>query len=200
MKFFDRLKQYDIILASQSPRRRELMEAAGIPFRIVVRPTDEAFTNDMPPAEVVIHLCREKSNCFCDELQRPETVIITADTIVVHDGKIINKPAGEDEAFQMLSTLSDSTHEVYTGVCIRHQNNERVFYDHSLVTFRALNEEEIRYYIKQYQPFDKAGAYGIQEWIGYVGITSIEGSYPNVMGMPVHKVYKYLNELIAKEI
>ena len=200
MNFFDRLKQYDIILASQSPRRRELMEAAGIPFRTMVRPTDEAFTNDMPPTDVVIHLCRKKANCFRDELKRPEAIIITADTIVVHDGRIINKPGGAEEAFAMLSTLSGSTHEVYTGVCIRHQENERVFYDHSLVTFRALKEEEIRYYIKNYKPFDKAGAYGIQEWIGYIGITSIEGSYPNVMGMPVHKVYEYLNEMISNEI
>ncbi len=195
MKFFDRLKQYDIILASQSPRRRELMEAAGIPFRTMVRPTDEAFTNDMPPTEVVLHLCREKANCFNEELQRPEAVIITADTIVVHNGRIINKPAGPEEAFEMLSTLSGSTHEVYTGVCIRHRESERVFYDHSRVTFRALSEEEIRYYIKHYKPFDKAGAYGIQEWIGYIGINSIEGSYPNVMGMPVHKVYECLNEI-----
>jgi septum formation protein len=197
MNIFDRLKKYDIILASQSPRRKALMEAAGIPFRTMVRPTDEAFTNGMPPTEVVLHLCRKKANCFRDELKLPEVVIITADTIVVHEGKIINKPAGPDEAFEMLLTLSGSTHEVYTGVCIRHQDSERVFHDHSLVTFRALKEEEIRYYIKHYKPFDKAGAYGIQEWIGYVGITSIEGSYPNVMGMPVHKVYGCLYEMFA---
>ncbi len=199
MEFFRKLKQYDIILASQSPRRKALMEATGIPFRTMVRPTAESFPDDLPPAEVVKYLCRAKAECFRDELLRPEVVLITADTIVVHKGGIINKPSGPDEAFGMLSRLSGSTHEVYTGVCIRNQKKEIVFYDHSLVTFRALKQEEIRYYIAQCAPWDKAGAYGIQEWIGYIGITSIEGSYPNVMGMPVHKVYLHLIEMLNSE-
>ena len=200
MEFFDKLKAFDIILASQSPRRRALMEATGIPFRTLVRPTDELFPDGMPPEEVVKHLCRAKADCFKDELSRPETIIITADTIVVHNDKIINKPAGPEEAFQMLSTLSGSTHEVYTGVCIRRKQEEVVFHDHSLVSFRPLTAEEIRYYIKAHAPFDKAGAYGIQEWIGYVGINAIEGSYPNVMGMPVHKVYLHLKKMIENNI
>ncbi len=199
MDFFQRLKQYDIILASQSPRRKALMEAAGIPFRTMVRPTGESFPDHLTPVEVVSYLCREKSRQFEDELKRPEAVIITADTIVVHHGKIINKPSGPDEAFAMLSELSGSTHEVYTGVCIRKQEKEIVFHDHSLVSFRALREEEIRYYIDNFAPWDKAGAYGIQEWIGYIGINTIEGSYPNVMGMPVHKVYLHLNEILNRD-
>ncbi len=198
MKFLEQLKDYDIILASQSPRRKALMEAAGIPFRTKVRPTGEVFPENMAPPDVVKYLCREKANRFNDQLNRPETIVITADTIVVHDGKIINKPGSAVEAFEMLSKLSNSTHEVYTGVCIRRQNTEKVFHDHSLVTFRALTDDEIRYYIDNFAPYDKAGAYGIQEWIGYIGINSIEGSYPNVMGMPVHKVYLFLNEIINK--
>ncbi len=200
MDFFDKLKSFDIILASQSPRRRALMEATGIPFRTMVRPTDELFPDGMPPASVVKHLCCAKADCFKHELKRPETIVITADTIVVHNKKIINKPADPDDAFQMLSTLSGSTHEVYTGVCIRNQQKEIVFHDHSLVSFRPLTEEEIRYYIKSYAPMDKAGAYGIQEWIGYVGINAIEGSYPNVMGMPVHKVYLHLRNMVEKHV
>ncbi|MDR4989242.1 MAG: Maf family nucleotide pyrophosphatase [Bacteroidales bacterium] len=196
MEFFRKLKQYDIILASQSPRRRALMEAAGIPFRTMVKPTSEHFPEDLKPAEIVSYLCRAKADCFNEELKQPGVVLITADTIVVHGGEIINKPSGAEEAFSMLSRLSGSTHEVYTGVCIRTQQKEIVFHDHSLVTFRALTEEEIRYYIAQYAPWDKAGAYGIQEWIGYIGIESIEGSYPNVMGMPVHKVYLRLADLL----
>ena len=196
MNFLKKLQQYDIILASQSPRRRALMEAADIPFRTLVRPTSETFPEDMEPVEVVKYLCKAKADCFADELKKPDAIVITADTIVVHVGKIINKPAGPEEAFDMISILADSTHDVFTGVCLRHRDREIVFYDHSSVTFRALNEEEIRYYIDKYKPFDKAGAYGIQEWIGYVGIESIEGSYPNVMGMPVHKVYTHLAGLI----
>ncbi len=197
MNFLLQLKKLDIILASQSPRRRALMEAAGIPFRSMVRPTPENFCNDMPPGEVVLDLCRKKSDVFRDMLKKSEVVIITADTIVVHRGEIINKPADADHAFRMLSGLSGSTHEVYTGVCIRHRQKEKVFTDHSLVTFRSLSEEEIRYYVDNYAPYDKAGAYGIQEWIGYVGITGIQGSYHNVMGLPVHLVYNSLKELFC---
>ncbi len=189
-------ESFDIILASQSPRRKALLEAAGIPFRVMVRPTPETFHNDMPPREVVAHLCKEKANCFHDELEKPGAVIITADTIVVHRGRIINKPADAADASRMIAELSGSTHEVYTGVCIRHRDQETVFHDHSLVTFRELTAEEINYYVAQYKPFDKAGAYGIQEWIGYVGITGIQGSYHNVMGLPVHLVYQHLKDLM----
>jgi len=192
-------KDYDIILASRSPRRKALMEAAGIPFRIMVRPTPETFHDGMTPTEVVMHLCREKADCFADEIKNDEVVLITADTIVVHQGSIINKPADAADAFCMLSALSGSTHEVYTGVCIRHREEERVFHDHSLVTFRPLKDEEISYYIEHYAPYDKAGAYGIQEWIGYIGISGIQGSYHNVMGLPVHMVYGVLQEMLCTQ-
>lgn len=198
MHCLEKFTQYDIILASQSPRRKALLEGAGIPFRILARPTAELFPEHLPPAGVVAHLCRQKISCFGDELKRPGVVVITADTIVVQRGKIINKPAGAEQAFDMLSELSGSTHEVYTGVCIRHGDDERVFCDHSLVTFRKLAAEEISYYIEHYAPYDKAGAYGIQEWIGYIGITGIQGSYHNVMGLPVHKVYEALKEMLCR--
>ncbi len=197
MNFLSQLKNYDIILASQSPRRSALMKAAGIPFRSMVRPTPENFCDGMSPGEVVLDLCRKKAGCFADMLKKDGVVIITADTIVVHQGEIINKPSDADHAFRMLSGLSGSTHEVYTGVCIRHKQEEKVFTDHSLVTFRSLSEEEIRFYIDNYTPYDKAGAYGIQEWIGYVGITGIQGSYHNVMGLPVHRVYLTLKEMFC---
>ena len=197
MHILECLKQYDIILASQSPRRRMLMEAAGIPFRAMARPTKEHFPEELPPVEVVSYLCRQKADAFLDELKKKDVVIITADTIVVQKGEVINKPADEAHAFKMLSALSGRTHEVYTGVCIRHRESENVFTDRSMVSFRELEAEEISYYIQQYEPFDKAGAYGIQEWIGYIGINGIEGSYHNVMGLPVHRVYEALKEWLC---
>lgn len=193
----DCFHEFDIILASQSPRRKALMEAAGIPFRVLVKPTPETFHDGMSPLQVVTHLSKEKANCFRDELNNPRSVIITADTIVVHRGEIINKPLDETHAFRMLSRLSGSTHEVYTGVCLRHRDRELVFHDHSMVTFRELSDREIRHYISKYKPFDKAGAYGIQEWIGYIGILGIQGSYHNVMGLPVHLVYSHLRDWLC---
>lgn len=192
-------RAYDIVLASQSPRRRALLEAAGIPFRTMVRPTPELVPEGIPPLDVVLHLCAQKADRFPQELKDPSFVLITADTIVVHSGEIINKPSGPEDAFRMLSRLSGSTHEVYTGVCIRHRDIERRFHDHSHVSFRPLDKEEIQHYINNYAPYDKAGAYGIQEWIGYVGITEIRGSYHNVMGLPVHKVYLTLRELLCSK-
>lgn len=197
MYCLERFAQFDIILASQSPRRKALMEGAGIPFRIMARPTAELYPDHLSPAAVVAHLCRQKISRFNDELKRPGVVVITADTIVVQHGKIINKPDGAEQAFEMLSELSGSTHEVYTGVCIRHGDDKRELCDHSLVTFRELAANEISYYIEHFAPFDKAGAYGIQEWIGYIGITGIQGSYHNVMGLPVHKVYEALKEMLC---
>lgn len=191
-------REFDIILASQSPRRKDLLENADIPFRVLVRPTPEVFSTELDPVEVVQLLCREKAHHFQNELNDPRVVVITADTIVVHKGQIINKPKDPDDAFNMLSSLSGNTHEVYTGVCIRHQSVESVFYDHSLVTFRAFTPEEIWYYIEKYAPFDKAGAYGIQDWIGTVGITEIKGSHHNVMGLPVHMVYTRLKEMLCR--
>jgi septum formation protein len=198
MDFFEKLKQYDIILASQSPRRRELLELSGIPFRVLARPFSEHFPDDLPPHEVVMMLCKEKSRAYLDALQQPVTIVITADTIVVNQGKIMNKPSGRQEALEMLHSLSGRSHQVLTGVCIRHRDLVRVFYETTTVFFRNLSTAELDYYVEQYQPFDKAGAYGIQEWIGYVGIGRIEGSYPNVVGLPVERLYVELQKLLME--
>ena len=198
MDFFEKLKQFDIILASQSPRRRELLELAGIPFRVLPRPFNEHFPDNLPPHEVVMMLCGEKSRAYLAELQQPATIVITADTIVVSQGRIINKPSGPEEALEMLQSLSGRSHEVLTGVCIRHGELMRIFYETTRVFFRNLSTAELNYYIDRYHPFDKAGAYGIQEWIGYVGIGRIEGSYPNVVGLPVERVYVELQKLLME--
>jgi len=190
------LGRFDIILASGSPRRRELLQQAGLPFRTLVRPVSEEIPEGMTPIEAVKHLSAEKSRMFDPECDKPETVVITADTIVVCDGIILNKPASEPEAFDMLRHLSGRWHEVHTGVCIRKQLRVTVFHETTRVHFRDLSNEEINHYVYRYQPFDKAGGYGIQEWIGIVGIDSIEGSYTNVVGLPVHRVYEELMKLL----
>ncbi len=198
MDFFEKVKkQYDIILASQSPRRKMLMEQTGIPFRVLSRPTPESFPNDLPPEKVVLFLCHEKSRSFEPELNQKGLVVITADTIVVDRGNILNKPSGAGEALAMLTQLSGKGHDVLTGVCIRHQQQTILFFERTRVYFRPLEKEEILHYIRHYKPFDKAGAYGIQEWIGQVGIRKIEGSYLNVVGLPVERVYRELRKLLG---
>ncbi len=196
MHFFEVLKDFDIILGSRSPRRKWLLEESGIPFRVLVKETNEDFCNNRRPDEIVISLSRSKAEMFTKELENDKTIVITADTIVVIDGKIINKPGNEQEAIEMLKYLSGRTHEVFTGVCILGKNFQKEFYDRSLVRFMPFEEEEIIYYINEYKPFDKAGSYGIQEWLGFVGIESIEGSFFNVMGLPIHKVYSALKDFV----
>lgn len=197
MELLGRLKNYDIILASASPRRRELLLQAGLPFRVLVRPVPEHFTEGMDPVDVVHHLCREKAGMFEKELMNKNTIVITADTIVVNAGLILNKPSGPDQAYAMLRQLSGTWHEVHTGVCLRGDKQELVFHETTRVFFRELSDEEIWHYVIEYKPFDKAGSYGIQEWIGHVGISGIEGSYSNVVGLPVHRVYEGLAQLVT---
>ena len=194
--FPDQLHHYDIILASKSPRRKELLTLAGIPFRTITKEASEHFTDGSDPADVVMMLCLRKASMYEEVLKDDKVVVITADTIVVCDNQIINKPSGEAEAFSMLNQLSGKVHEVLTGVCIRHRNKSRSFYERTRVEFRPLNDDEIWHYIRTSRPFDKAGAYGIQEWIGHIGIVRIEGSYPNVVGLPVHRVYQELLSLL----
>ncbi len=196
MDLLDRFKEFDIILASQSPRRKTLMENAGVPFRVMARPTAEIFPAGLSPEQVVTCLCEQKAALFSKEIQTPGVIVVTADTIVVHHGIIINKPGGREDAIRMLAELSASTHEVYTGVCLSSADRKLLITDQSKVSFRSLSEEEIVYYVDNYAPYDKAGAYGIQEWIGFVGITGIEGSFHNVMGLPIQKVYLALQEMV----
>lgn len=199
MDFFDKLGAYDIILASRSPRRKALLKDAGIPFRALARPINEAFDDKLPPPAIVTRLSQAKARRFERELIHERTIVIAADTIVVSQGEILNKPANDPEAVLMLEKLSGRSHEVYTGVCLCMGESMKSFVEKSLVTFTDLGREEILHYIDVYKPHDKAGAYGIQEWIGLIGIARIEGSYTNVVGLPVHRVYTALKDLIIQQ-
>ena len=189
---------YPIILASNSPRRQELLRNAGVSFTVEVKETDEQFPPDMPAEEVALYLAEQKANAFLphQESRQPDALIITADTTVVLDDEVLNKPADAREAFSMLRRLSGRTHKVITGVCLLYKGQKASFDDTTKVFFRELTDAEIDYYIQQYKPYDKAGSYGIQEWIGIIGIQKIEGSYYNVVGLPIEKVYTHLNLLV----
>ena len=188
----DNLKQYHIVLASNSPRRRELLGGLGIDFQVKVLPdVSENFPENLPVERVAEFIAKEKAEAYREAMQANE-LIITADTIVVVGSEVLGKPAGPDEARSMLQKLSGCSHQVITGVCLTTLQEQRCFSVTTHVTFKQLSQEEIDYYIATYQPFDKAGAYGIQEWIGYIGVTRLEGSYFNVMGLPVQRIYTEL--------
>ncbi len=191
----EKLRNYTLVLASQSPRRSQLLTEAGIPFRLAPPPhTDENYPAGMDKFEIPVYLAEMKSGAYGPV---PEgEILITADTIVWHNGEVINKPADAEDAFRILSALSASVHEVITGVCLRSSSRQKSFHAHSEVHFAKLSPEEIKHYIEIYKPYDKAGGYGIQEWIGYIGIEKINGSYFNVMGLPVQKLYRSLEEFI----
>jgi septum formation protein len=181
-----------IILASQSPRRQELLKGIGLEFEILVKDNiDEDFDPQMPFNQVAQFLAEKKAQAYNDIIDS-STIVITADTIVCTDSAILNKPANEKEASLMLNQLSGKKHKVITGVSIRSQTKSKSFSAESIVYFTKLEPKEIDYYITNYSPFDKAGAYGIQEWIGYIGIDRIEGSFFNVMGLPIQMVYNEL--------
>jgi septum formation protein len=181
-----------LILASGSPRRQQLLKDAGVNFTIKVKDTKEIYPSTIPPEEVPVFLAQLKAHAFKEEVT--DEIILTADTVVIIHGQILGKPADEEEAIHMLRTLSGNIHEVVTGVCIFSKSKERIFKDVSEVYFKKLSEEDIFTYVRKYKPFDKAGAYGIQEWIGLIGIEKINGSYFNVMGLPVHKVIEELRK------
>ncbi|CAM1354128.1 Maf-like protein [Tenacibaculum insulae] len=190
----NKLADYSIILASKSPRRQELIKSLNIPFSIKTKEVDEIYPNHLKDTEITDFLAQLKSEPFKEELLKNE-LLITSDTIVWLNNKALGKPKNKEEAFKMLTELSDNTHKVITSICITNKKFQHTINDTTIVTFKKLSSEEINYYIKTYKPFDKAGAYGIQEWIGKIGITKIEGSYFNVMGFPVHKLYKELLKL-----
>lgn len=186
------LKKYNIILASQSPRRRQLLSEAG--FEFVVRPTDadEILPPQYPPEKAAEYLATLKAEVGRKWVEKDNTILIAADTIVILDDVIFGKPTNYKEAFEMIRTLSGRTHLVITGVCLLSQHQKISFSEYSKVTFDELNDEEIDFYIQNYQPFDKAGSYGIQEWIGLCKIRQIEGTYANVMGLPMNRIYEAL--------
>lgn len=182
-----------IILASNSPRRRELLRGLDIDFVVEVKGgIDESYPDGMPVEQIPVHIARQKAAAY--DIADGD-LLLTADTIVVEGDEIMGKPKDAHEAHLMLRRLSGKTHKVITGVCLTTSTSQKTFADTSLVTFRNLTDEEIDYYIAHYRPFDKAGAYGIQEWIGYIGVTAIQGSFYNVMGLPVEKVYECMASL-----
>ncbi|MBQ3204705.1 MAG: septum formation protein Maf [Alistipes sp.] len=195
MLLHERLKPYRLILASQSPRRRELLAGSGLEFHLAERfECDESYPA-MPLTDVAEYLSRKKSDAYPVELAEAD-VLLTADTVVIACGEILGKPHSRDEAIAMLQTLSGATHEVATGVTLRTSTKSHSFTSVSKVRFRSLSREEIEYYVDNYHPMDKAGSYGIQEWIGYVGIEHIDGSFYNVMGLPIQRLYCELERFI----
>ncbi|MGB0770647.1 MAG: Maf-like protein [Flavobacteriaceae bacterium] len=187
----NRLKSKNLILASGSPRRQELLKSLGVPFEIRIREIDEVYPKHLKKSEISDYLAQLKSNAFVEELN-PKDLLITSDTIVWYHNMALGKPKSKDDAFQMLQKLSGKTHEVITSVCLKSLQKEDIFNSITKVTFKELSSEEIQFYIDNYNPMDKAGAYGIQDWIGQIGVTKIEGSYFNVMGFPIHKIYSQL--------
>ena len=184
--------KYKIILASNSPRRRELLAGLDIPFEVRVLPSvDESYPDTLQAGDIPLYISREKANAY-RELIAPDELIITADTIVWLEGAILEKPHDDAEAVAMLHRLSGKTHEVFTGVTLTTRHHQKSFVAESKVTFATLSDAEIDYYVAHYHPLDKAGAYGVQEWIGYVGVERIEGSFYNVMGLPVRRLYEAL--------
>jgi len=186
--------KHKIILASKSPRRQELLRLMDIDFRIVLKDVDESYPDDLTPEEIAVHIAEKKAKAFDESIG--DEVVLTADTIVSIDGKILGKPETVDHAFEMLQILSGKVHRVVTGVCLLHKHQYNLFHDVSEVFFRKLTDQEIRFYVDKYQPLDKAGAYGIQEWIGLIGIDRINGSYTNVVGLPTEKLYQQLKRLV----
>lgn len=182
----------EIILASGSPRRKQLLQWAEVPFTIHVEPTDESYPAALAPTEVAVHIARKKNEVM--QKLMSGRVILSADTIVVWNEEIIGKPAGREDAVSILSKLSGTKHRVITGVVITGPGKEIAFADTTIVTFHPLTKEQIAFYVDKYQPYDKAGAYAIQEWIGVTGIKSIEGDFYNVMGLPVSRVVQALRE------
>jgi len=183
------IEKYKIVLASQSPRRQELLRGLQVEFSVKVIHVDESYPSDIVGVDIPMYLAEKKADAYTID---DETLLITADTIVWHEGQVFGKPHDKADAKRMLKQLSGKMHEVITGVCIRTNKKRKVFHVISEVRFASLSENEIDYYLENFKPYDKAGAYGVQEWIGYVGVEHIEGSYFNVMGLPIQRVYNEL--------
>jgi septum formation protein len=188
------LAGYKIVLGSQSPRRRELLSGLDIDFEVRLIPDiEEVYPDSLQKEEIPVYIAQLKAEAYKEGMD-DDTFLITADTIVWLDGKVYGKPRDEADAKAMLRTLSGKTHEVITGVCLTTLEKQKIFHAVSSVKFADLKETEIEYYIQKYKPYDKAGAYGVQEWIGYIGVESLSGSFYNVMGLPVRMLYQYLRE------
>ena len=190
----NKLEKYSLILASGSPRRQQFFKDLDLDFEIRLKEIEEVYPLELKAEEITNYLAELKASAFEGEL-KPHEILITSDTIVWHNEKALGKPKDKEEAFTILKSLSNTTHEVITSVCFKTTEKTEVVNEMTKVTFNELSDEAIRYYLENYKPYDKAGAYGIQEWIGFIGVSKIEGSYANVMGMPTDKVYEYLSKL-----
>ena len=192
----EKLKNYKLILASASPRRKILLEEMGLEFDVITKKIEEVYPGSYSPTEVAKHLSELKASAFNSDDLLPNKIIITADTVVAIDNEIIGKPISRINAVEILMKLSGREHKVITGVCLRSANKMHSFTASTEVYFKNLSDKEIEFYITTYLPYDKAGAYGIQEWIGHVAIEKIKGSYYNVMGLPTHRLYEELTKFI----
>lgn len=191
----EKLKKYTLILASGSPRRQQFFKDLDLDFEIRLKDIEEIYPPELKAVEITDYLAALKASAFEGELNENE-ILVTSDTIVWHENKALGKPKNAEEAFGMIKSLSNTTHEVITSVCFKTNNSSTLLNDSTKVTFNDLSDEAILYYIENYKPYDKAGAYGIQEWFGFMAVAKVEGSYTNVMGLPTAKVYEYLSTLV----
>ena len=190
-----KFKNYNFILGSNSPRRKEILKEIGLEFSIYPSNIDENFNKEIELEDIPVFLAEKKANALKNKLKEND-ILITADTIVIYDNELLSKPENTYQAKEMLEKLSGKSHKVITGVCLSNKNNKSIFSCETIVTFNDLNKFEIEFYISKYKPFDKAGSYGIQEWIGLIGVKKIEGSYTNVVGLPASMVYTELKKFI----
>jgi len=190
----EKLKKYNVILASGSPRRQQFLKEMGVDFSIQLKDIEEVYPSHLKAQEITNYLAKLKANAFKNSLQQND-LIITSDTLVWLEGKALGKPKDKKDAFEMLSLMTGKTHEVITSVCLMSLTFTKVFYETTKVSFKTLTADEINYYIDAFQPYDKAGSYGVQEWIGLIAIEKIEGSYANVVGLPTHRLYAELMQL-----
>lgn len=190
----NKLEKYTLILASGSPRRQQFFKDLDLTFEIRLKEIEEIYPLELKASEITNYLAELKASAFEGEL-KPNEILITSDTIVWHNDTALGKPKDKQDAFEILKSLSNTTHEVITSVCFKTNERTDLIHEITKVTFNTLCDEAIQYYLENYKPYDKAGAYGIQEWIGFIGVSKIEGSYTNVMGMPTDKVYEYLSKL-----
>jgi septum formation protein len=191
----EKLKKYTLILASGSPRRQQFFMDLDLDFEIRLKDVEEIYPPELKAVEITDFLAELKADAFEGELKENE-ILITSDTIVWHQNKALGKPKNAEEAFEMIRSMSNTTHEVFTSVCFKTSTASTLLNDVTKVTFNDLSDEAILYYIENYKPYDKAGAYGIQEWFGFMAVAKVEGSYTNVMGLPTAKVYEYLSTLV----
>ncbi|MEY3500028.1 MAG: hypothetical protein RL308_1697 [Bacteroidota bacterium] len=192
------LKNHTLILASGSPRRQQFFKDLDLDFEIRLKEIEELYPDHLKAEEITNFLAELKASAFENELKENE-ILVTSDTIVWHKNSALGKPKDYDDAFRILKSLSNDTHEVITSVCFKTSQKTTTFHEVTKVTFTALSDESIQYYLENYKPFDKAGAYGIQEWIGFIGVSKIEGSYANVMGMPTDKVFEYFLKFVEND-